>query len=143
MNLFRKNNNLASESLIKLQEEFEGLNTSYLNVSEQLNSLTEASLTLTQENFRLDEQNKALKIQLESVQEEIVEVAKTSLDVEEKITLKAVELIAEIGHEAIEILDDEEEDHRSVSEKFRSLTGQEAVAFFNSNKTELFKNLRK
>ncbi len=144
MNLFKSKINESAESLIKLQEEFDALNTQFSEASESLISITELSNTYKNEFERVDAENKELKEQLAGLTQEIAEVSKDAVLTDELVSMKAVELIADVGHKQVEILeDDESEQLISNVDKFKTLKGKELQEFFNANKAEIFKSLKK
>jgi chromosome segregation ATPase len=136
MNLFKSKINESEQALVVLQGEFESLNTQFATVQEELATATQLAGTLKAEFERVDSENKALKETIETLNASLAEASRDALKIDEQVSLKAVELLAETGHEQVEILETETEEIDIVS-TFKGLKGKELLSFYNTHKQEI------
>jgi len=129
INPFKTKINESEASLITLQESFDELNETYSKLQESFKELSELSNTHKEEFERVDLENKELKEKIQTLETEVVEVTKESLDLDELASNKAVEILAQVGHPQIEVIE-EELPEMDIVETFKSLKGKAAQAFY-------------
>ena len=144
MNIFKSKINESQVSLEKMTIDFDNLNLEYATTKEQLVSMSEQLATFKSEFERVNTENQTLKSQVETVESESAELVQDIVAVDELASIKASEILAQVGATPIEIMtEDEMPKEESILDKIQSLTGQELNEFYKENKQEIFKLLGK
>jgi hypothetical protein len=141
LNLFRKTISETEVSLNALQSEHEALAVTFETAKNELVTMTELNATLQSEFARVDAENVALKAQIAELNADNVTLVESAVDVDVKATEKAIDLIADLGVAPVEITEDAPQ--KTILEQFQALKGAEAQAFYNANKAEIFKALKR
>lgn len=145
MNIFKSKINANDEALKNLQAEFEGLtlnfetlNGEYADLQEQFKTVSEQSNTYKEEFERVSQENEDLKLKVDEVSEEVVEVTQEAIANDDLASMKAVEILATVGHPQIEVLElEEDEEDLDLATKFKAMKGKEAIEFYNTHKKEI------
>lgn len=133
MNIFKSKINTSKSALVTLQESFNELNETYSNLQTSFKEVSELSVTYKEEFERVDSENK-LNIQtIEELKQEIAEVSKEGIVIEEAVAERAIELIAESGHPQIDIVEEAEEvKEMDIVSVFKTLKGKALQEFYSN-----------
>jgi uncharacterized coiled-coil DUF342 family protein len=145
MNLFKSKINGSEEALKALQSDFEALNqtfenlnTEYATLQEQFKTLSEQATTYKEEFERVSKENEELKLEVVEATEEVVEVTQEAIANDDLASMKAVEILAGVGHPQIEILETEDqEEEQDLVTRFKALKGKEALDFYEAHKKDI------
>lgn len=141
MNIFKSRISESEQSLIKLQEEYDSLNTLFDEAKTNLVNMTESHATVSSELARVSEENKALLERVQDLKAEVAEVAKDSANFNTEVAEKAIDLIASIGVLPVDNVEVETET-LDVMATLKTLKGKELTEFYTQHKTEIFNNLK-
>ena len=141
MNIFKSRISESEQSLIKLQEEYDSLNTLFDEAKTNLVNMTESHATVSSELARVSEENKALLERVQDLKAEVAEVAKDSANFNTEVADKAIDLIASIGVPPVDNVEVETET-LDVMATLKTLKGKELTEFYTQHKTEIFNNLK-
>ena len=141
MNIFKSRISESEQSLIKLQEEYDSLNTLFDEAKTNLVNMTESHATVSSELARVSEENKALLERVQDLKAEVAEVAKDSANFNTEVAEKAIDLIASIGVPPVDNVEVETET-LDVMATLKTLKGKELTEFYTQHKTEIFNNLK-
>lgn len=147
MNIFRKkiiqDSEVLSQNLAAVEQELETLNKQFLEVQEQLKQQIELNATLTSELQRINEENVELKEDIVETTDEVIDKVIETEQLNEVASIKAVEILAEVGQPPVEIVEEEVlSPTKSLIEQLNTLKGKERQEFYNKNKQAIFKLLR-
>lgn len=134
MNLFRKNNELES-----LKQSFESVSNELQELEVKFQALQQEAQNYKEANYILQEEVNALKTEVVEVETEIAETVQDIVKVDELASHKALEILASVGTEPVEIIEEEETNY--VSE-FKKLKGKDLQEFYNKHKAEIKKALK-
>lgn len=145
MNIFKSKITATDEALKALQANFdavslnfENINTEYADLQEQFKTVSEQSNTYKEEFARVSQENEDLKLQVTEVSEEVVEVVQEAIANDDLASMKAVEILASVGHPQIEVLKlEEDEEDQDLATKFKAMKGKEAQEFYNTHKKKI------
>jgi len=143
MNIFKSKISQAEESLINLQETYDILNNQFATLQENLKDAEQLASTYKGEFERVDAENKELKEQLVKKDEEVVEIVSESIEVDELASTKAIEIIAQAGHEQVEVLEDDTIEAVDIASQMKKLKGQELVEFYKNNREQIKQNFKR
>jgi chromosome segregation ATPase len=141
MNIFKSRISESEQSLIKLQEEYDSLNTLFDEAKTNLVNMTESHATVSSELARVSEENKALLERVQDLKAEVAEVAKDSANFNTEVAEKAIDLIASIGVPPVDNVEVETET-LDVMATLKTLKGKELTEFYTQHKTEIFHSLK-
>ncbi len=148
MNLFKKLHtedvSLKIESLESLINDLQASHDTIVEsnkvLTEQVAELVE-QLKIKEEVIDTTEKKvEELEEVIEQKEEEIAEVLEVVVSVEEKASVKAMEILASSG---VPVMETAEGEVLNIMDQMNTLKGKELVEFYNKNKQEVFKELKK
>jgi len=140
MNIFKKTANEVVEQLESTQNLLNESQEQVESLIEQNRTLAEEKSTLSGEIEFLNPKVTELESEKEELENKIAELEESQSEFDEKLSVALSAKLAELGIDE-EIETDDEDENLTVTEKFKSLSGKEAVEFFDRHKAEIFKHL--
>ena len=126
------------ERLSSLNEAHEVQAKEFEEKIEALKGFEQSNIELTEANDRLAKELEEFRVSKVEMSEKIEELEEKSANVEEKISNSAVNLVAQIGHEPVEV-PQEDDSMINVEEKYMSIKDpKQKLEYFKENKSKLY-----
>lgn len=143
MAFFKKQINELKESIESLEIANKDLTKELEEAKLELGSYNDQSETIATLESELQEQKDlvlSLTEEKESVEEALEVKEQEEVDVALEVAKQTVEVVADLGVEAVEI--DEDESEMTVIDQYNKLTGSERTEFFRQHKAEILKTAK-
>ncbi len=151
MNLFRKHFSEVQslqDQLTELESNFESLRLEKEKLIEDNKNLTEELNELKSAKVTLEEKVEEVEEALEETIEEVKEIVEEKETIEQVASSKAIEILSSISQPTVDIVEDPamenlEQDNTPLLDKLKTLSGKELNEFFTANKNAIFKALKR
>lgn len=140
MSLFKRKQSESAAALTEIQASFTSLQEELASAQEETKAAQESAANLLAEFTRADALTKEQAATIEALNTALAEASRDAALFDEKVAKAAAATVAQIGHEPLSII--EEEEPADILKTFKGLRGNELVKFYQANRKEIDRALK-